>query len=310
MAANILESCVKCNKSSGILLCTGCNRTLCFKHVNEHREEIEKDFEDLINEENQFENDLLNKDDSHYLFNEIDQWKKESIEQIKLIAKQTKEDLRFLINQSSQHLLNDLKFIKENLQFLKESEDLSELQLIKFKNQFNQFKNQVNSFQLIKSSNSNFLKIEKQQQQQQQIDEILSPKPIIPIDKPSINIEEIHSKTEGSILIKSIDPYGYFITIEHTGIKDQDMCGWIIKRSIDSYKDIIYRFPNDFILKSKSLIKILSRQASQTIYSYEKQNILIADSIQTWSTGSNTIVNSLIDPTGDEKHILIQKFVS
>lgn len=84
------------------------------------------------------------------------------------------------------------------------------------------------------------------------------------------------------------------------------MVGWTIKRSIDSNQDIIYRFPNDFILKSKSFIKILSRQSSETIYSYEKDNILIAQSIQTWSIPAKTIINRLIDPNGDEKHILLQ----
>ena len=87
------------------------------------------------------------------------------------------------------------------------------------------------------------------------------------------------------------------------------MCGWTFKRSIDSYQDIIYRFPNDFILKGKSSVQILSRQASQTIYSYKKQNILVANSIRTWGTGVKTIINTLFDPNGNEKHILIQSLI-
>src|SRR5580698_10507154 len=102
MAANLHGSCVKCGKTGGILLCNGCNQTLCFKHVNEHKDELEKELENLINQENDFENDLSKTGDSHYLFNEIDQWKKESIEQIKQIAKQAKQDLRQLINQSNE----------------------------------------------------------------------------------------------------------------------------------------------------------------------------------------------------------------
>jgi hypothetical protein len=86
------------------------------------------------------------------------------------------------------------------------------------------------------------------------------------------------------------------------------MVGWTFKRSIDSYQNIIYRFPNDFILKPKSFVKILSRQASQTIYSYEKNKILIADSLQTWGVGIKTILNTLIDANGDEKDIIIQTF--
>jgi hypothetical protein len=307
MAASIDVSCVRCGKNGGIVLCNGCNQILCFKHINEHKEELENELEELINKENQFENDLSKIDDSHYLFNHIDQWKKESIQQIKQIANQAKQDLRQLINQSNQQLLIHSQQIKENLRLLKESQDLSEIQLNKLSNQFNHLKKQIDSIQLIKSSNSIFLKIQKEKQ----IDEFIPPKPSISNDNLFPNIEENHSKSEGSILIRSIDPYGYFIIIEHSGLttdKQQDMIGWTIKRSIDSYKDIIYRFPNDFILKSKSFVKILSRQASQTIYSYEKKNILIAQSIQTWGVGVKTIINRLIDANGDEKDLLIQTF--
>lgn len=307
MAADIHRSCVKCGKSGGVLLCNGCQQTLCFKHVNEHRDELEQQLEDLIFQENQFENDLSGKDDQHYLFNDIDIWKKESIEQIKQIAKQAKQDLRELINQSNQRLLNSCQQLKQNIRLLKESEDLSEIQLIKLTNQLNHLKKQINSFQLIKSSNSNFLKVEKQEQ----IDETPQPKPPLINDKVSPNFEEIHSKEEGSILIREIDPYGHFIIVEHNGStsdRAQDMVGWILKREIDSYQHIIYRFPNDFNLKPKSSIKILSRQASKTIYSYEKKNVLIAESIQTWGTGVKTIINRLIDANGEERDVLTQTF--
>ncbi|CAF3465927.1 unnamed protein product, partial [Rotaria sp. Silwood2] len=72
--------------------------------------------------------------------------------------------------------------------------------------------------------------------------------------------------------------------------------------------DIIYRFPNDFTLKSKSFVKILSRQASKRRYSYEKNHILVADSIETWATGVKTIINRLIDANGDERDIITQTF--
>jgi hypothetical protein len=86
------------------------------------------------------------------------------------------------------------------------------------------------------------------------------------------------------------------------------MVGWTLHRSIDSYINMIYRFPNDFTLKSKSSIKILSRQASQTLYSYDKANCLIAESIQTWGTGVQTIINTLVDANGNERDVLTQTF--
>ncbi|CAF2161008.1 unnamed protein product, partial [Rotaria magnacalcarata] len=35
---NLHDSCAKRGKNGGIFFCNGCQRTLCFKHVNEHRD--------------------------------------------------------------------------------------------------------------------------------------------------------------------------------------------------------------------------------------------------------------------------------
>ncbi|CAF1094741.1 unnamed protein product [Rotaria sp. Silwood1] len=307
MAANIHGSCVKCGKTGGVLFCNGCQQTLCFKHVNEHRDELEKQLEDLISQENQFENDLAKRDDSHYLFNDIDQWKKETIEQVKQIAKQAKQDLRQLIDQSNENLLKSCEKLKENIRLLKESEDLSEIQLNKLSNELNNLKKEINTYQLIKSSNQIFLKIEKQEINEASQSKLPSNENLLP------NMEQSHSKGQGkgSISIREVDRYGHFIIIEHNGLttdKEQDMVGWMFKRSIDSYTDIVYRFPNDFSLKSKSFVKILSRQASKGRYSYEKNNVLVAEYILTWGTGVKTIINRLIDANGDERDVLTQTF--
>ncbi|CAF1565050.1 unnamed protein product, partial [Rotaria sp. Silwood1] len=91
MAANIHGSSVKCGKIARVSFRNGYQQTLGVKHSDEYRDELEKQLEDLINQENQFENDLAKSDDSHYLFNDIDKWKKETIEQIRRIAKQAKQ---------------------------------------------------------------------------------------------------------------------------------------------------------------------------------------------------------------------------
>ena len=93
MAANIPSSCVKCNRTENILFCNGCKQTLCFKHAIEHRDDSEILLEDLIDQKSQFECNLSKVDDSHYLFRDIDSWKKEKIDPIKRLTKQAKQDL-------------------------------------------------------------------------------------------------------------------------------------------------------------------------------------------------------------------------
>lgn len=199
MAANIHGCCIKCNKTGGILLCNGCQKHFCFKHVNEHREQIEQELESLINEENLFENNIIQKNVSHELFNDIDIWKKDMIEQIKQIAKQAKEDLKQLIYQSNEILLENCKDIKENLRLLKESEDLSEIQLNKLSNELNNLKKEINSFQLIKSTNQIFLKIEKQKTFE--INEINDKFSSLLNENNLINIEINHYNKQGNFIL-------------------------------------------------------------------------------------------------------------
>lgn len=84
------------------------------------------------------------------------------------------------------------------------------------------------------------------------------------------------------------------------------MVGWTLKRSIDSYEEFLYQFPNEFILKANSSIKILSKRASLTLYSFDKGNCLIADSIQTWGSPLKTSTNILFDATGVQRDVFTQ----
>jgi hypothetical protein len=83
------------------------------------------------------------------------------------------------------------------------------------------------------------------------------------------------------------------------------MKGWTLRRKIDSKDDIVYKFPDNFALKSRSGIRILSRNASRD--SKYKREILIAEGVPTWGTGS-TMVTRLFDANGEEKALFNQKF--
>ncbi len=111
----------------------------------------------------------------------------------------------------------------------------------------------------------------------------------------------------GPIAIDQVDPQGNFIVIENAGStgKDQDMKGWTLRRKIDLKDDIVYKFPDNFALKSRSRIRILSRNASKG--SINEKETLVADGVQTWGTGSN-MVTRLLDANGDEKALFNQKF--
>ncbi|CAF1514994.1 unnamed protein product, partial [Adineta steineri] len=65
----------------------------------------------------------------------------------------------------------------------------------------------------------------------------------------------------GDFAIDQVDPQGNFIVIEDAGStgRDQDMKNWSIRRKIDSKEDIVYKFPDNFVLQSRSCVRIFSR---------------------------------------------------
>jgi hypothetical protein len=117
----------------------------------------------------------------------------------------------------------------------------------------------------------------------------------------------VQKSARGPIAIDQVDPQGNFIVVENGGSsgKDQDMKGWTLRRKIDSKDDIVYKFPDNFVLKSRSRLRILSRNASKGLIN-EKET-LVAEGVQTWGTGTN-MVTRLLDANGDEKALFNQKF--
>jgi hypothetical protein len=111
----------------------------------------------------------------------------------------------------------------------------------------------------------------------------------------------------GPIAIDQVDPQGNFIVIENAGStgKDQELKGWTLRRKIDAQSDIVYKFPDNFVLKSRSRIRILSRNASKG--TINEKETLVAEGVQTWGAGTN-MVTRLLDANGEEKALFNQKF--
>ena len=68
---------------------------------------------------------------------------------------------------------------------------------------------------------------------------------------------------------------------------------------------IVYKFPDNYVLKPRSRLRILSRTASRG--SISEKEVLVADSVQTWGTGSN-MNTKLVDANGEEKALFNQRF--
>jgi hypothetical protein len=90
------KSCASCeNKDiNGIFKCEGCSQIFCLKHTNEHRYFLNYQLDEIILEyENNFNTFNENEQQSSLLFDQINQWEKDSIIKIQ----QTAQDVRIQI---------------------------------------------------------------------------------------------------------------------------------------------------------------------------------------------------------------------
>jgi hypothetical protein len=78
----------------GIFKCEGCSQTFCLKHTNQHQHFLNYQLDEIIREhENMFKTFNENKQQSSFLFDQIDQWEKDSV----LKIQQTAQDARIQI---------------------------------------------------------------------------------------------------------------------------------------------------------------------------------------------------------------------
>jgi len=91
--------CSTCNNKDiiGIFKCEGCSQTFCLKHTNEHRQILNFQLDEILLEHENLSNTTFNdnKQESSFLFDQINQWEKDAIMKIQ----QTAQDTRLQIQQ-------------------------------------------------------------------------------------------------------------------------------------------------------------------------------------------------------------------
>jgi len=105
------------------------------------------------------------------------------------------------------------------------------------------------------------------------------------------------------IKVNNIDQY---IDIENDGgtENDQNMTGWILRRDVDKNSKILYKFPDNFILKYQSKVRIMFGKKND-IEEKEKDILIDKDTEQSLDIGLR-VVTYLIDANGEEKASIIQ----
>jgi len=133
-----IANCVRCTKRNTTAKCSGCMQDFCLNHLIEHHQQIERDFDELANEQNILRQSLSEQNNNlkeHALFKQIIQWEDESIRRIQQIADEQKTLLLKCLNRYFDDLGSRLNQVTRQCTVIRQENDFNEIILMKLQTQ-------------------------------------------------------------------------------------------------------------------------------------------------------------------------------
>lgn len=132
---NATPNCSKCKEETNTSACRECSKEFCSEHSVNRHQLIDARFQYLQNDYHQLREIVHNLEQDpkkHLLFEQIDQWRKDSIEKIEQTARQCREKLTRYLNTTIIEMKTILYDPKEQLEPIKDKTQLNEIDLDKF----------------------------------------------------------------------------------------------------------------------------------------------------------------------------------
>ncbi|CAF3183490.1 unnamed protein product [Rotaria sp. Silwood2] len=134
-------------KSVGILKCEGCSQIFCRKHVNEHRDLLSHQLDEIVLEHDTLQQMILeekNKENNnHPLLKQIDKWEQESIKKIQQTANEARQQIEKLIGSQKEMISKELHDLAEQLRKARIDDDFVETDLHKWTNMLEKLQRDV-----------------------------------------------------------------------------------------------------------------------------------------------------------------------
>jgi len=93
-AGTVKNRCVICNKEKASVKCEGCLKTFCYNHISDHREELNKQLDEIETTRDLFRQTLTEQTAEprkHLLIQQIDGWERDSINKIRKTADEARQ---------------------------------------------------------------------------------------------------------------------------------------------------------------------------------------------------------------------------
>ena len=127
--------CVKCDKDRATMRCGGCLEEYCYKHLGDHRQELNKQFDEIEVNHDLFRHALaqqVEQPQNHLLTQQIDQWEQKSMKMIQ----QTAEEARQIVLKSADECVDQLQIklnkLTDQLRQSRTEDDFNEIDLRQF----------------------------------------------------------------------------------------------------------------------------------------------------------------------------------
>ena len=128
MATTPKTICFFCEKLKVAYLCPGCSKDFCFDHLSEHRKTIEQEFDQLENY-----HDLIRQQINDLKINsnieQIDQWEKDSINQIQQQAQRCRTQWIDYSNSYIRQMEKKLNHLAEQIKGIHQENAFNEVDL-------------------------------------------------------------------------------------------------------------------------------------------------------------------------------------
>lgn len=136
MAATIGKTqCVKCGKDKATMRCGGCLEEHCYKHLVEHRQELNKQLDEIEVNRDLFRQALtqqIEQPNSNHLIQQIDRWEEESTKIIQQTASEARQLILKSTNESIDQLEMKLNRLTHQLRQSHSEDDFNEIDLRRF----------------------------------------------------------------------------------------------------------------------------------------------------------------------------------
>ena len=225
--------CATCRKGGDVFMCRGCRQVFCAKHVDDHREKLAKEVENLAEDHERLRRDLNRDNEEQLLFSIIDTWEQESIAKISRTAETARADLRQWIDRNNIELKIPLERITNEIRSCQEADDYTETDLKRWIHQLEDFRNKMEKLPIIDMLDEKITGIIPLIKLKERRDELRPSSPIsqstLTFEASMISFQEPHllvrERFDDIIGLATISDDGLVATYAGPWLGDASICG-------------------------------------------------------------------------------------